>query len=178
MKTIMVYKDGLPDTPDSELFEVDMDRENMILSQITLGVLKNKVIQTYKIPLENIVECGFVTEKEVISADKSVVGRGLVGGFLFGPAGLVLGGMSGIGSKKKEKTIGLFVITYLSPRSPGELKSFVLDTGWNNRDLHNINFAKEARKKVEKVGKSELVTAFLASNEVETGVNSDGSITL
>lgn len=178
MKTIMIYKGGLPNDPDSELFEVDMDRENVILSQIALGVLKNKIIQTYKIPLENIVECGFVTEEEVVSADKSVVGRGVVGGFLFGPAGLVLGGMSGIGSKKKKKTVGLFVITYLSPRYPGELKSFVLDTGWNNRDLHNISFAKEARKKAEKANKSELVVDFLAQKEAAREVNSDGSITL
>ena len=63
MKTIMVYRGGLPDAPSSELFEVDIDKEDLILSQITLGALKNKVIQTYKIPLKNIVECGCVTEK-------------------------------------------------------------------------------------------------------------------
>lgn len=178
MKTIMVYRDGLPDAPTSELFEVDMDQQDMILSQITLGVLKNKVIQTYKIPLKNIVECGFVTEKELVEVGKSVVGRGAVGGFLFGPAGLVLGGLSGVGSKKKEKTVGLFVITYLSPRFPGELKSFVLDTSWNNRDLHNIQFAKDTRKKVEKVEKSSLVLDFLKEKELSGGINSDGSITL
>ena len=48
MKTIMVYRGGLPDAPSSELFEVDIDKEDLILSQITLGALKNKVIQTYK----------------------------------------------------------------------------------------------------------------------------------
>ena len=95
MKTIMVYRGGLPDAPSSELFEVDIDKEDLILSQITLGALKNKVIQTYKIPLKNIVECGCVTEKELVEAGKSVVGRGVVGGFLFGPARLVLGGLSG-----------------------------------------------------------------------------------
>lgn len=44
MKTIMVYRGGLPDAPSSELFEVDIDKEDLILSQITLGALKNKVI--------------------------------------------------------------------------------------------------------------------------------------
>ncbi len=178
MKTIMVYRGGLPDAPSSELFEVDIDKEDLILSQITLGALKNKVIQTYKIPLKNIVECGYVTEKELVEAGKSVVGRGIVGGFLFGPAGLVLGGLSGVGSKKKEKVVGLFVVSYISPRSPGELKSFVLDTSWNNRDLHNIRFANDARKKAEKVEKSALVLDFLAQKRVGDAVNDDGSITL
>ena len=91
---------------------------------------------------------------------------------------LGLGGLSGVGSKKKEKVVGLFVVSYISPRSPGELKSFVLDTSWNNRDLHNIRFANDARKKAEKVEKSALVLDFLAQKRVGDAVNDDGSITL
>ena len=30
MKTIMVYRGGLPDAPSSELFEVDIDKEDLI----------------------------------------------------------------------------------------------------------------------------------------------------
>ena len=70
------------------------------------------------------------------------------------------------------------MVSYISPRSPGELKSFVLDTSWNNRDLHNIRFANDARKKAEKVEKSALVLDFLAQKRVGDAVNDDGSITL
>ena len=30
MKTIMVYRGGLPDAPSSELFEVDIDKEDPV----------------------------------------------------------------------------------------------------------------------------------------------------
>lgn len=176
MKAIMIYRSGLPTRPSKELFELEIDSCDLILSQIELKAIgKNKVIQSYRIPLMNIVECGFVSEQEFIEKDKNVIGRGLAGGLLFGPAGMVLGGMSGIGNKKKKTTVGLFVITYLSENSPDELRSFVLETGWNNRDLTNIKFAKEAGKISAAATKSSMVNTYL-NHYVAT--NQDGSITL
>ena len=102
-----------------------------------------------------------------------------VGGFLFGPAGLVLGGLSGVGSKKKEKVVGLFVVYLYFPALSRRIEK--LCTGHqvgNNRDLHNIRFANDARKKAEKVEKSALVLDFLAQKRVGDAVNDDGSITL
>lgn len=176
MKAIMIYRSGLPTQPNKDLFELEINSCDLILSQIELKVFgKNKVIQSYKIPIENIVECGFVGEQELVEKEKNVIGRGLAGGLLFGPAGMVLGGMSGVGNKKKKRTIGLFVITYLSENSPEELRSFVLETGWNNRDLANIKFAKEAGKIAAAATKSSMVNAYLNHYVAK---NQDGSITL
>lgn len=44
-------------------------------------------------------------EYETIEKDKSVIGRAIVGGLLLGPVGAIVGGMSGIGTKKETKVI-------------------------------------------------------------------------
>lgn len=177
MKNIMIYRSGLADKPSSDLFEVEISEEDILLNQIELTLFgKNKVIQAYRIPLKNVVDCGFVSEEEVQKRNKSVVGRGLAGGFLLGPAGLVLGGLSGVGEKEQKKRIGLFVISYLSESSPTELKSFVLGVGWNNHDLGNIKLAKKAQKIAQSAPKSEMVIQFIG--KAQENKNSDGSITL
>ncbi len=58
-----------------------------------------------------------VSEKEVKEADKSVIGRAVVGGVLLGPLGAVIGGMSGIGKKEKAKEKTYFVINYIAAGS-------------------------------------------------------------
>lgn len=61
-----------------------------------------------------ITNAGIVTEKEIVEKSKHVVGRAVVGGLLLGPLGAVVGGMSGVGDKKKQKTNTYYVINYLS----------------------------------------------------------------
>jgi len=51
----------------------------------------------------------------VYDEDKSVVKRAVVGGLILGPLGAVVGGMSGIGSKKKEKYKGYIVVNFWDP---------------------------------------------------------------
>lgn len=63
------------------------------------------------------------TSKEVVEKGKSVVGRALVGTLIAGPIGTVVGGMSGIGSKKKTKTKTIIVIGY---ETGGETREIVL----------------------------------------------------
>lgn len=42
-----------------------------------------------------------VGEREIVEADKSVIGRAMVGGVVLGPLGAVVGGMSGVGKSRK-----------------------------------------------------------------------------
>lgn len=51
--------------------------------------------RTYQIRMKNVEILKQITEE-----DKSVVGRALVGGLVFGVVGAVVGGMSGIGTKE------------------------------------------------------------------------------
>ncbi len=59
-------------------------------------------------------ESKLINEKQIISLhqdesffkkDKSIIGRGLVGGLLLGPAGAIVGGMSGFGTKEAKMYI-------------------------------------------------------------------------
>ena len=63
------------------------------------------------------------TEKEIIEKDKSVVGRAVAGTLIAGPLGTIVGGISGVGSKKKKKNFRIMTINY------GEDKNIVILEG-------------------------------------------------
>lgn len=81
-----------------------LDEEQMNITFNQLGV-KNKVC----VPIESITSCEKYTETEL--KDKSVLGRAVVGGILFGGAGAVVGAVSGV--KPKEKNVFYMTLTYL-----------------------------------------------------------------
>ena len=55
-----------------------------------------------------------VNTEQIKEVDKSVVGRAVVGGVLLGPLGAIVGGTSGVGTKKKVEYKDYFVINYIS----------------------------------------------------------------
>ena len=55
------------------------------------------------ISMKNIISAKYIYENELTENDKSVIGRALVGGLVFGVAGAVVGGMSAMGTKTKTK---------------------------------------------------------------------------
>lgn len=62
---------------------------------------------------EKIINCEFLSEKDIQEKSKSVLGRAAIGGLLLGPVGAVVGGMTGLNGKKvKEKTRAFIVINY------------------------------------------------------------------
>ena len=74
----------------------------------TLQVVNNQLVFTIKKTKQQIkLDCNKIiavgskreTDKTVVQKGKSPVARGLLGGALFGGAGLVLGGLSGTGTK-------------------------------------------------------------------------------
>lgn len=81
------------------------------------------------------------TETEIIEKNKSVVGRAVGGGIVFGPLGAIIGGMSGTGKKTKTKPKFYIVINYISSQAD-EIK--VLTFSSNSRT--NIkNFVTELK---------------------------------
>lgn len=84
---------------------------------------------TIKIPLgkqeatlkySQITDVFYGMETEIVSKSKSVIGRAVTGGLLFGGIGAVVGGISGTGTKEKKERHFYFVISYTS--STGEDK--------------------------------------------------------
>lgn len=65
-----------------------------------------------------ITDIYYGIEDEIVEKNKSVIGRAVVGGLLFGGVGAIVGAASGTGKKEKKVRRFLFVISYTS--STGE----------------------------------------------------------
>lgn len=69
-------------------------------------------IASFTIPHERIIDIDFITQKNLEEKKKSAVGRGIVGGLLFGSTGAIIGGLSGLDTKTVTTYTTLFCITY------------------------------------------------------------------
>jgi hypothetical protein len=104
--------------------KVTLDESYIIIEEL-VGIFKKKIVNTFKIKHNKIITIEVLTEKNISEKSKSVVGRGLTGAVLFGPAGLILGGLSGTGTKKKIKTKEVFNISYYDRNN--EIKSILFN---------------------------------------------------
>ena len=104
--TLGVYNSG--DMVDVALY----DDHLIIMSPI----LKQEI----KLNYNQITDVFYGLETEVIEKNKSVIGRAVAGGLLFGGIGAVVGGISGTGTKAKKERHFYFIISYTS--SNGEDK--------------------------------------------------------
>ena len=82
-------------------------KDGMLKLEKLLGIVKKETILISKAKRVVIELKREYTpaEYETIEKDKSVIGRAIVGGLLLGPVGAIVGGMSGIGTKKETKVI-------------------------------------------------------------------------
>lgn len=67
-----------------------------------------------------ITDVFYGLKTEVVNVNKSVIGRAVTGGLLFGGVGAVVGAVSGTGKKAKKESNFYFIISYTS--SAGEEK--------------------------------------------------------
>lgn len=97
----------------------------------------------FQIPIANLRAAVVKTEQELIDKNKSVVGRALVGTLLVPGLGTIVGGMSGIGSKKKKGPKNTyFILNFMN--SNGELDAVTFK---NNFNVIGANtFCKEINK--------------------------------
>lgn len=113
--------------------------------RIKICDIKNRELKS--IDLKEIVNIGIISDKELIEKDKNVIGRGVVGSVLFGGAGLVLGGLSGLQTKKKEKVVDYLIVNYKENNEDKVLSfyvdEFVLDVFVMKKINNAINKSKE-----------------------------------
>lgn len=101
-------------------------KAELLADRITFHKSSLQDMGSISLMYNQITEANFFTETEIITKSKSVIGRSLVGSTLFGPVGAVVGGMSGIGDKKEEKSKHYYMITYTN--SKNEFAQIVLNT--------------------------------------------------
>lgn len=107
--TQLKFLDGLDLFFKGEIVELiyNKDTEETII-QSKFKDKKSKEKKSYTI--DNVARSEFVAEKDIIEKSKSVGGRAVLGGLILGPLGALVGGATGIGTKKKEKMNNYIVI--------------------------------------------------------------------
>lgn len=110
ISTRVSHIDGIPFFMQGFMVETSIDDE---LECINIKPLVEKK-ESVKIKFNQIIDVDVVTDKEIIEKSKSVLGRAVVGNLVLGPLGAIVGGMSGIGNKKKSKLSHYIVLNYKS----------------------------------------------------------------
>ena len=90
-------------------------------------------------------DVSFGTEKELVTKERSPIGRAIVGGALLGPVGALVGGMSGLKDGRKPVYTTLLTIGYIG--QDGEQKVLMFE---DTRRHHGRKFANELRARLPK----------------------------
>jgi hypothetical protein len=160
-KAIVKLIDGLPLRNQEADIELTFDDKFLLIAETRPQGFKMVTDNMFKIPLENVIDTLLTTEKEVIEKSKSVIGRGVVGGLVFGPAGLLLGGLSGIGKKNKVEKSKVYIVSYVG--SDKEVKNIAFGM---NKMMVSVTekFDKVFSKYHKLVPKSPDVQRFFSSD--------------
>ena len=122
------FSAGLPEYQPGDAINATINTDENML------IIKARVFKRPEITLSlgRITEVSCITETEIIEKNKSVVGRAAIGA-LFGPAAAVIGGMSGIGTKKDCNNRHYLIIKYTNAAddSPIVLEIVGASIGWD-----------------------------------------------
>lgn len=99
LSLIVDHVEGIKVFDPEERINIIWKKEKRSLTFKSL-IDKNKV--EAELDLGKVEYIELTTEQEILEKDKSVIGRAVVGTVLAGPLGAIVGGMSGIGKKKKK----------------------------------------------------------------------------
>lgn len=113
--------------------------------RIRICDIKNRELKS--IDLKDIVNVGIISDKELIEKDRNVIARGVVGNVLFGGAGLVLGGLSGLQTKKKEQIVDYLIINYKENGEDKVINLYAKEFVLNDMVMKKLNYAIEMSKK-------------------------------
>lgn len=94
--------------------------------------------QKFEIPYDRIRAAVVQNEREIIEKGKSVVGRAVIGTLLLPGLGTIVGGMTGIGNKKKNGALNHFLIfNYLDTK--GEMQGVTFLNNYAEIKMHNFS---------------------------------------
>ena len=150
MAVNLTYIDGIESYNKGTAVALSINDENKSM-EMKARVYKKPPVY---LQLEQITGVEVISEKDIIEKSKSTVGRAVVGGVVLGPLGAIIGGMSGIGNKKKSETHYFMVVNYKSKDEEIKILSFEIV----GASLHWFSFVEEFRKRipVQKVIEKEI----------------------
>lgn len=136
IKTV-THIDGLPGykTEDSVTVILNDTEQQLEMYQ---GKNKNKLVC---LKYNQIVNVDSLTGQEVLAKEKNSIGRAVAGGIVLGPLGAVVGGISGVGSKKKVIQDNYLIINY---KSANLNKINVITLSNKHVDIYYFKKAKKA----------------------------------
>lgn len=119
----LTYIEGIEIYPTDFKVTISIDDENNLLTIRPRGSNSSLIHIKY----EQLIDCATIHDEMVTEKDKSVLGRAIIGGVLTGGIGAIIGGMSGIGTKKNKKKTHYLVINYKSKDDEVKVLSFRMD---------------------------------------------------
>lgn len=131
-KCRFAHQEGIAGIGKGTAVDLTLNSEKQaIVVTMPLSKMEPKTLEYARIQNVN-----YLSEKEIVEKSKSVVGRAVVGGVLLGPLGAVVGGVSGVGDKKKEKTEYYIEIECKVKGSENEFKTILFkivgaSLGWD-----------------------------------------------
>jgi len=96
------------------------------------------VENTILLPFNRVKNIGILTEADIIASSKSVIGRSLAGGLLFGGLGAIVGGMSGTTPKNTTVTKHFVVINYINTEQQLASISFSVNYLAQKKQIKNL----------------------------------------
>ena len=136
----LVYVDGIESYNKGTSIVLSLDDENKNMQMKARVYKKPPVFLNFG----QIIGVGVISEKDIIEKSKNTVGRAVAGGVVLGPLGAIIGGMSGIGNKKKNETHYFMVVNYKSKDEEIKVLSFEII----GASLHWSSFVEEFRKRI------------------------------
>ncbi len=112
--------------------------------ELQLCDIKNRPI--LKISLKDISNVAIISDKEIIEKDKSVIGRGVVGSVLFGGAGLILGGLSGLNKKQVVQNVDYLIINYKEDGEDKVVNVYANEGVLDKSFMKGLNYAVDISK--------------------------------
>ena len=99
--------DDLGKNSSGDAVDVALYNDHLIIKG---GLNKQEITLNYN----QITDVFYGYKTEIVESNKSVIGRAVAGGLLFGGVGAVVGAVSGTGPKEKKETGLYFIISYKS----------------------------------------------------------------
>ena len=144
----IIYNFGIANFIQGNKCEIFIQDEKLKMVDISNQNVAN-------ILFSQITACDCFTDTKIqqhtVTKNGNVIGRGALGGFVFGPAGLILGGLSGVGAKTSTKNIRTdeyYLIINYKAKDSDEIKSISFKSPMNSYELKR--FVLLVQEKIEK----------------------------